>query len=230
MQIQRFMVCACIAAASTACGHFQDATTTTGPSLLLVGSGRLITEERPVGGFTSVSASGAIRLVVTFGGTESLQIIAEDNIAPVVDAFVAGGRLTIGIRPGTPGISSALGIECRIDARLIREIELSAAARIDVNGLDIPELSVRLSGAASFNGSGSVGRLLMELSGASRLTAPSLRARAADSIVSGASAAVVRVVDALTVHASGASLFEYYGDPAVQADASGASIVRRVGP
>ena len=35
--------------------------------------------------------------------------------------------------------------------------------------------------------------------------------------------------DALSVHASGASVFEYLGDPAVQTEASGASVVRRVG-
>ena len=39
----------------------------------------------------------------------------------------------------------------------------------------------------------------------------------------------VRVVDALAVHASGASLFEYLGSPVVQTDASGASVVRRAG-
>jgi hypothetical protein len=39
----------------------------------------------------------------------------------------------------------------------------------------------------------------------------------------------VKVVDTLTVRASGASVFEYLGDPVVQADASGASVVRRVG-
>jgi len=69
----------------------------------------------------------------------------------------------------------------------------------------------------------------MDLSGASRFTAPALRARAADSTLSGASVALVRIVDALTVHASGASVFEYLGDPAVQTEASGASVVRRVG-
>ena len=167
---------------------------------------------------------------VLVGGTESLQITAEDNIAPVVEAVVAGGRLTIGIRPGTPGISSSLGVMCRIGARAIRDIEMSGAGRIEMDGIDAPELWIRLSGAASFSGSGSVERLRIDLSGASRFTAPSLRARATDSALAGASVALVRVVDALTVHASGASVFEYFGDPAVQTDASGASVVRRVGP
>ena len=219
----------CLAAAGMACNRYHDGVLSTGPSAILVGSGRLIIEERPVNGFTSIAVSGAVRAVVTVGGAESLQITAEDNIAPVVETVVAGGRLTIGIRSGTPGISSSLGVVCRIGARTIRDIEMSAASRIEVDGIDAPELSIRLSGAASFSGSGAVERLRMDLSGASRFTAPSLRARAADSTLSGASVALVRVVDTLTVHASGASVFEYLGDPAVQSDASGASVVQRVG-
>ena len=227
--MHRLIACVCLAAAGMACNRYHDGAFSTSPSGILVGSGRLITEERPVNGFTSIAVSGAVRAVVTVGGTESLQITAEDNIAPVVEAVVAGGRLTIGILPGTPGISSSLGVECRIGARTIRDIEMSAASRIEVDGIDAPELWIRLSGAASFSGSGSVERLRMDLSGASRFTAPTLRAGAADSTLSGASIALVRVVDALTVHASGASVFEYLGDPAVQTEASGASVVRRVG-
>jgi hypothetical protein len=227
--MHRLIACVCLAAAGIACNHYHDGALSTGPSAILVGSGRLITEERPVNGFTSIAVSGAVRAVVTFGGTESLQVTAEDNIAPVVETVVAGGRLTIGIRPGTPGISSSLGVLCRIAARTIRDIDTSAASQIEVDGIDAPELWIRLSGAASFSGSGSVERLRIDLSGASRFTAPSLRARAADSTLSGASVALVRVVEALSVHARGASVFEYLGDPAVQTDASGASVVRRVG-
>jgi hypothetical protein len=227
--MHRLIACVCLAAAGMACSHYHDSGLSTGPSAILIGSGRLITEERPVNGFTAIAVSGAIRATVTVGGRESLQITADDNIAPVVEAVVAGGRLTIGIRPGTPSISSSFGVVCGIGVRTIRDIEMSGAGQMEVEGIDTLELWIRLSGAALFTGSGSVDRLRMELSGASRFTAPSLRARAADSTLAGASVALVRVVDALTVHASGASVFEYLGDPAVQTDASGASVVRRVG-
>ena len=72
--------------------------------------------------------------------------------------------------------------------------------------------------------------LRIDLSGASRVTAPSLRAREVDATLSGASVALVRAVDALVVRASGASLLEYLGDPRVQLETSGGSAVRRAGP
>ncbi len=64
----------CLAAAGAACSLYHDAASSTGPSAILVGSGRLITEERPVNGFTSIAVSGAVRAVVTVGDPESLQI------------------------------------------------------------------------------------------------------------------------------------------------------------
>ena len=103
--MRRFIASLCLAAAGVACGDYHDGASSTGPSGILVGSGRLITEERPVNGFTSI----------------------------------------------------------------------------------------------------------------------------ADSTLAGASIALVKVVDTLAVRASGASVFEHLGDPVVQADASGASVVRRVG-
>jgi hypothetical protein len=231
MQMQRLIACACLAAASTACGHHDNDLYATRPTpVMIVGSGRVITEQRPVSGFTSIAVSAGIQAVVTLGGNESLEITAEDNIAPIVDAVISDGRLTIGFRPGSMGIRTSVGVACRIGARALRRIEGSGASRIQMDGIDARELSVELSGAASFAGSGSVDRLRMDLSGASHVTAPSLRARDADAALSGASVTQLRVVDALAVRASGLSLLEYFGDPTVQADTSGGSVVRRVGP
>jgi putative autotransporter adhesin-like protein len=230
MQMQQSIACACLAVAAASCSHFHDDMYPTAPtSAAVVGSGRLITEVRAVSGITAIAVSGAIQAVVTPGGNDSLEITAEDNIAALVETVVAGGRLTIGFAPGAPSISTAIGVVCRIGSRSLREIQLSGASRVQLEGIEGQELSVGLAGASSFTGSGTVERLRMELSGASRFTAPSLRARTADTTLSGASTALVRVIDALVVRVSGASVFEYLGDPVVQADSSGASLVRRVG-
>jgi hypothetical protein len=230
MQTQRLIACVWLAAASTACGYYHDHVNPAAPTPgLLIGSGRVITEPRPIGEFTTILVGNAIEAVVTVGGNESLEITAEDNIAPVVDAVAVDGRLTLGFRPGTTSIRTSVGVVCRINTRSLRGVEMSSASRIRVDGLDARDFSVNLTGAASFAGTGAVDRLRLDLSGASRVTAPSLRAREVDAMLSGASVALVRVVDALVVHASGSSLFEYLGDPTVRLEASGGSVVRRAG-
>jgi len=227
----RLIACTCVAAVSLACGHYQDQLNPAAPTPgTIIGSGNVITEQRQIGGFTTIAVSGAIQTIVTAGGNESLQITAEDNIAPVVDAVIVDGRLTIGIRPGTTSIRPMVAVVCRITTRSLRGVELSGASRIEVDGIDASEFSIDLSGASLFAGTGAVDRLRINLSGASRITSPSLRAREADATLSGASVALVRVVDVLVAHASGSSLLEYLGDPSVRFDTSGGSTVRRVGP
>src|SRR5262245_2055253 len=85
MQMQRLIACAWLATVSMVCGRYQDQVNPAGPtSGMLIGSGRVITEQRSVGDFTTIVVSSAIEAMVTVGGNESLEITAEDNIAPVV--------------------------------------------------------------------------------------------------------------------------------------------------
>src|SRR4029079_197303 len=59
------------------------------------------------------------------------------------------------------------------------------------------------------------------------MTAPPRRAWIATVRLSGASAALLRVVQSLTGSVDGASTLDYLGDPSVQVSTSGASVVRR---
>jgi len=230
MQLHRLIACTWLAAASVACSHYQDPISPTDSTPgMLVGSGRVITGQRPASDFTSIAISSGISAVVAIGGAESLTITAEDNIAPFVDAVVSSGQLTIRFRSGSPGLRTSVGVVCHIGARALRRVDLSGGSRIQVDGLAAPDFFVGLSGGSSFSASGSVDRLQMDLSGGSRATAPSLRCGRVDATVSGAALGQVRVTDTLVVHASGASTFEYLGDPTVQADVSDVSVVRRVG-
>jgi hypothetical protein len=57
-----------------------------------------------------------------------------------------------------------------------------------------------------------------------------MQTRVTNAVLSAASAATLRVSESLVVNASGASVLEYFGDPVVQAETSGNSIVRRSTP
>ena len=226
--VKRLVPCVFVMMAA-ACGENHGTYYPTAPTqAAIVGSGRLASESRPVQGFTAVVVTAGIHATVAYAPGDTLEITAEDNILPLVDATVANGHLTLSWRPGTV-IMSSRGVECRIGARTLRGVTASGGGRIEVEGIDAGDFAIDLSGAASFAGSGSVERLRLDLSGASRADAPGLAARFVTATLTGASVARLRVVDALVVNASGASLLEFYGDPAVQADTSGGSFVRRIG-
>lgn len=210
---------------ATACGDTSSSPAT--PSgAMTVGSGRFVTEARAVERFDSIAVSGAGHAIVTPGDIESLEVMAEDNILPLVDARVVNGRLVLGVLPGSGSMSSH-GITYRVVVRDLRDVVGSGGSEIELPGIVVRQLLVSLAGASTLTASGSADRLEITLSGASRCRLSELSARTVVATLSGASAAFVRSIDSLVVTASGASLLEYLGNPTVQAHTSSQAIVRR---
>jgi Putative auto-transporter adhesin, head GIN domain len=195
----------------------------------IIGSGVVATEARPVAGFTAISVDHPARVVVVWGGAESLEVSAEDNVLPLVRSEVRNGRLFLSLAPN-PGLTLSREIVHRVTVRELEELEASGAARVELHGASAESLSLRLTGASGVVADGRCDRLELNLSGASRSDTPGLRSLRVLAAVSGASHALLRVEDELVVNASGASVLEYFGDPLVTSTVSGASTVRRVGP
>jgi len=210
------------------CGH-TDGVTSVNPAGGIVGSGVLASESRPVSGFDGVTVDAPLHVVLTQGGSESLLVTADDNVLPLVQSEVRGGRLFLGLVPHSR-LTLTREVLCRVTVAEIRDVDASGAARVEMQGVDAVDLGVRLSGAAVGSASGAVGRLTLDVTEASRWNAADLRGRTVVAGVSGASYALVRVVESLVANLSGASTLEYAGDPAVEQTVSGSSVLRRVGP
>jgi hypothetical protein len=202
------------------CDCWTDAVTGTA-----IGSGHLVTESRPVQGFSAVVVSGAGHLTIEQTGMESLQVTAEDTILPFVVTEVRGGRLYLGFQRGV-SVRTTHGVEYRVTVGELNGIEASGASRIEVLHVDTPELTARLSGASSYTAAGVAHDHWLELSGASRCEAEDLISRTVSANLSGASYCLVRARDRLVVRASGASIVEYFGNPVVEVSVSGGSVVR----
>jgi hypothetical protein len=190
-----------------------------------VGSGILVTESRPVQGFTGVVVSGAGRVVIEQTGIESLQVTAEDDVMPFVSTEVRGGRLFLGFEPGV-SVSPTRGVEYRVSVAELTEIEATGASRVEILHVDTPELTTRLVGASIYTAAGIATDHSLELIGASRCDAADLASHTVTAHLSGASYGLVRARDRLVVRASGASTLEYFGNPVVDVRVSGASVVR----
>lgn len=204
-------------------------TYTPGRTDVIIGSGVVATEARPVTGFTAISVDHPARVVVVWGGAESLEVSAEDNVLPLVRSEVRNNRLVLSLAPN-PGLTLSREIVHRVTVRELEELEASGAARVELHGVSAESLSLQLTGASSTSADGRCDRLDLDLSGASRADAAGLHTRRALAVVSGASHALLRVEDELVANASGASVLEYFGDPHVTSTASGSSTIRRVGP
>jgi hypothetical protein len=223
--IRAYIVLAIAAAFTTGCKGFVHPAR---PTMTVIGSGRLVSETWPVGGFSAVSISDAGHLVIEHTGHESLQVTAEDNILPLLQAEVRAGRLVIGARPGTR-IKKTCEIRYRLTVRELSDIEASGASLVEVFDVNTERLQLVLSGASIAEVAGIAGSQLLEISGASLLLARGLQSREVVVSVSGASYAGLRVKDLLSGSVSGASTVEYVGDPLLSLSVSSSSVVRRMG-
>src|SRR5512136_2425412 len=65
------------------------------------GSGKVVSETRPVSGFTSVSVTCAGEVQITQGNADALVIEAEDNVLPLLVSEVHGSQLVLKTKPNT---------------------------------------------------------------------------------------------------------------------------------
>ena len=227
-----------------------------GPRLVR-GSGDVVVEERNVSGFDKILVSGAGRVIVTQGDSESLTIETDDNLMRYIVTKVEGDTLEIGFTEGTVlsegGGGRALqpsdSIVFRIEVIDLSAVTLSGAAKFEMEKLKTGDLDILLSGAgdiemADLNGSrldvqvsgagdvnlaGKVVSQDIRLSGLGKYQAFDLESETAGVTISGAGGADLWVLDRLDIVISGAGDVKYYGTPTVNPEVSGLGRIQGLG-
>jgi NADH:ubiquinone oxidoreductase subunit K len=215
------------------------------------GSGRIVTEARPVSDFDGVAFSSFGEMTIQQGEAEALTIEAEDNILPEIRTEVRNGTLYIGFseEDGWARVRPTKTIRFILTVKNLKELDLSGAGSVIVSslkadqldvvlsgagslsaeGLDASDLHVRLSGAGSINASGSATRLEARLSGLGSYKGENLQTETADVTISGTGSAVVWATRQLEARISGLGSVEYFGQPEVTENISGLGQIRHLG-
>ncbi len=179
-------------------------------------SGNEITKSYDLSGFQAVSASGAWDITVNKGTTYAVEVVVPENVEQHLDVHSSGGRLTIGLKPGTTLTDWRL--KATVTMPSLKSISLSGANRARLTGFSGDKLTVSCSGAAAVSGSGQ-GYKAMEIkgSGAASVDFRSLPAVEANVVLSGAGEARLQMQGgALTGQLSGAAKVVYGGSVSTQ--------------
>ena len=214
------------------------------------GSGKVISQERRVSGFSRVSLSGIGQLIISQGETESLTIDAEDNVLPLITTTVVVDTLHIDFKNDNfqDNVIPTKPVIYHLAVKNINGIELSGAGSVDAANLTSDNLTVSSSGAGSvhlrtitaqsisseISGvggcdlSGKVTSQTINISGTGNYNAPDLESQDATVVISGAGGATVWAKNALNVTVSGAGTVYYYDNPTITKTISGVgSVVSR---
>ena len=187
------------------------------------GSGNVRTEKRSVTGFKSVDVGGVFQVEVVAQKEFGVEVIADDNLLPLIKTEVDGSTLRI---ETTSRISPSSTVKIRVFAPDIDKLRVSGVANVAVTDLKNEAFAVDSSGASKIAVSGETSKLTIDVSGASKIDAENLKAGTASIDSSGASKISVNVSGELKTDLSGASKVVYSGTPTnVVTKKSGASSV-----
>ncbi len=188
------------------------------------GNGRIKTEERSIAAFANLDAGGAFEIEWQ-SGSPALRITTDENLLPYIETDVSGDTLRLRAREHvwpTHGIKVAISSPTRAGGKI------RGAVKLNVKQLNGSTFALESKGASEVSLDGSVDRLLVDMTGASQLSADGLQAKIAEISTTGAGDAEVTVTDTLKVVITGAGKVTYSGNPpTIRKQITGAGSVRR---
>jgi Putative auto-transporter adhesin, head GIN domain len=193
----------------------------------VTGSGHVVTESRPVSGFSAVALGGNAELFIEQTGTESLTVTTDDNLLRYLSMDVRGGTLDLTTTDPFTQLRPTMGIIFTLTVRQLKGLEVSGRGNVRVNGVAADRLEISISGAGEVAAQGSAHDLALSISGAGRYRGADMNSERARVDISGAGRALVAPRDELSAQISGAGTVQYTGDPRVTQHVSGAGSVRR---
>lgn len=201
------------------------------PLRTVTGSGKTITQEMNLAGFSTVEVGNAFSAEIAYADVYSVLVTVDDNVVEYLNVFKKWNTLHIGLKPNVSVTSGTL--KARITLPSLEALKLSGAAHATLNGLRLSrDLAIQVLGASVLGGDMEAGNVWLEIAGASTATlkgaARSLvlevsgasHANLGDfqllnvtAMLSEASSATVNLSGRLDANMSGASHLTYLGQP-----------------
>jgi len=241
MKLYRVLFMVCIAILLAACSIINGQQT--------VGSGKVITEERAVGEFTSLELSCSADVSLVQGDQLAVSIEGEDNILPLIKTTVLDYKLIIDVKSNnsfrttkplivhiTAPVLASIRVTGSGDVEMGEwmidslEIITTGSGNINLASLGMYSLTARLSGSGdiSIKGGGG-GSQVITTSGSGDYEAASMESREVNATTTGSGGITVWVTRTLSASTSGSGDIRYYGSPKVTKNTTGSGSVDKVG-
>lgn len=212
------------------------------------GDGVATTQDRQVGNFTGVSASGSIDIIVSSGPSNSLKIEADKNLLEYIETRVEGDVVEVHTREGYD-LNPKAGIKVYAVAPSFTRLSVSGSGKIKSNGkiiatnslhtdvsgsgdilldVDAPSVAAEISGSGSATFSGTTKDFSAQVSGSGDIRCFNLMAENTEIDIAGSGNAEVFASKVLDVDVAGAGDVRYKGNPSVKQSIAGSGSVRKV--
>jgi hypothetical protein len=178
----------------------------------VTGNGKTATKMRVVQRFDEIAISGAYKVEVTQGNSESIKITTDSNIIPLVITKVEDGKLSIHNKKGV-SFSLTRPVLIQIVIRKLKQINVSGSNELIVANLNLGSLAVNTNGSVQAALSGRAGKLSMQISGSGSVNAGQLVAKVVKVRMMGSGEIVVNATHVLDTKITGSGTVKYSGNP-----------------
>lgn len=161
------------------------------------GSGNVITERRDVSGFVRVDVCCGMELNLSQGGSESLEIKADDNFMPEIITRVVNGELTIAYQDTTNvSYRPSQPVQLSLSALDLQEVTVSGGGKLDSETFSSDRFEIQLSGGSeAVLGELISNQFVVKISGGGEIEADSVNAERLVLELSGGSDAAIKNFD-----------------------------------
>jgi hypothetical protein len=213
---------------------------------VLIGSGKLKTQEYAFSDFTKVEVSSAFVFEINQSSSYSISVTADDNVIDKVQVTKEGETLKIGLET-IPGIGPVT-LRATVTMPQLSGLDISGASRGTLSDFSSTKnLNITVSGASKVSGDitagdadfdidgastiqleGAANNMIAKVDGASRFNLGGFIVNDADITFSGASSGTVNLGGKLDANLNGASKLSYIGEPTMgNINTSGASTLSK---
>lgn len=186
------------------------------------GSGLTMSEVRSVDAFTRVEVGNGIGLIVLVGGTQAVEVLAQENILPLISTTVEDGSLRIH-STGSFTADSEVTVTTAVSA--LDGISVLGGSHAQIKGLASEHLDLILSGGAGLTATGRSTEVVLDASGGATADLATLTVQTMTAALSEGATADLSVSDLLTGTASGGATATVAGGAALNLQTSGGARV-----
>ncbi|MGA7161480.1 MAG: head GIN domain-containing protein [Bacteroidota bacterium] len=179
----------------------------------IVGSGKLLTEQRTVDTFTGIQVTGIGKVFVTQDSAQGLRIEADDNVIGLVTTSVSNGLLSVALKQGS---YSNITVNVYASMKTINRLESVGSAEFVTAGqIQTDSIVCRITGTGSITLKGTAGFESVEITGAGNVDNFGLASSRCSAMISGTGNVEVNVTQELDAVIAGTGTIVYTGNPQV---------------
>lgn len=197
----------------------------------IVGSGTLAERQFDFSRYIihTTELNGCGNLCIKPGSSNSLVVIADDNLLDLLHPSMENNKLSLGVRPNT-SIQTRHPITYKLTiANPLHHLIVSGSGQVNAEEVNAPSFSCDIHGSGNVRiEGGQVDQQSVSISGSGHYDGSMLQANSSSVDISGSGKVTVQALRTLSAEISGSGKCLYFGNPNVAKSISGSGTVSRV--